>query len=73
MGHKSFECPKKEDKCYRCERLGHKVDVFREKMVCFNCGEEGHKSPTCKKPKKTMGKVFALSGEDVNQVDNLIR
>ncbi|CAJ2645706.1 unnamed protein product [Trifolium pratense] len=27
----------------------------------------------CKKPKKTMGKVFALSGDDADQGDNLIR
>ncbi|MCI52638.1 cellular nucleic acid-binding protein, partial [Trifolium medium] len=47
-------------------------DVCRVKVTCFNCGEEGHKSPVCKKPKKVMGKVFALSGEDADQVDNLI-
>ncbi|MCI24033.1 hypothetical protein A2U01_0045216, partial [Trifolium medium] len=34
---------------------------------------EGHKSPECKKPKKTIGKVFVLSGEGAGQVDNLIR
>ncbi|MCI79611.1 cellular nucleic acid-binding protein, partial [Trifolium medium] len=45
----------------------------QEKVICFNCGEEGHKSPVCKKPKKTVGKVFALSGEGSDQVDNLIR
>ncbi|MCI42128.1 cellular nucleic acid-binding protein, partial [Trifolium medium] len=26
---------------------------YRVKVTCFNCGEEGHKSPACKKPKKT--------------------
>ncbi|GAU49783.1 hypothetical protein TSUD_369070 [Trifolium subterraneum] len=41
--------------------------------TCFNCGEEGHKSPECKKPKKVTGKVFALNGEGADQVDNLIR
>ncbi|MCI38900.1 cellular nucleic acid-binding protein, partial [Trifolium medium] len=68
MGHKSFEFPMKEDKCFRCGRLGHRADVCREKVVYFNCGEEGHKSPECKKPKKTIGKVFALSGEGADQV-----
>ncbi|CAJ2636548.1 unnamed protein product [Trifolium pratense] len=52
--------------CYRS-------DVCQVKVTCFNCGEEGHKSPMCKKPKKTMGKVFALSGDDADQGDNLIR
>ncbi|MCI45266.1 cellular nucleic acid-binding protein, partial [Trifolium medium] len=32
-----------------------------------------HKSPACKKPKKVMGKEFALSGKDADQADNLIR
>ncbi|MCI88418.1 cellular nucleic acid-binding protein, partial [Trifolium medium] len=41
--------------------------------MCFNCGEEGPKNYECKKPKKVVGKVFALSGEDVDQEDNLIR
>ncbi|GAU48411.1 hypothetical protein TSUD_99260 [Trifolium subterraneum] len=40
----------------------YKSDVCDWKPTCFNCGEEGHKSPACKKPKKTMGKVFALNG-----------
>ncbi|MCI64581.1 cellular nucleic acid-binding protein, partial [Trifolium medium] len=43
------------------------------KVTYFNCGEEGHKSPACKKPKNIVGKVFALTGEDADQVDNLIR
>ncbi|MCI61199.1 cellular nucleic acid-binding protein, partial [Trifolium medium] len=73
MGHKSYDCPRKEDKCFNCGKWGHKSDVCRVKVTCFNCGEEGHKSPSCKKPKKVMEKVFALSGEDVDQVDNLIR
>ncbi|MCI74783.1 cellular nucleic acid-binding protein, partial [Trifolium medium] len=71
--HKSYECPRKEAKCFNCGKWGHKSDVCRAKVTCFNCGEEGHKSPVCKKPKKVMGKVFALSGEDADKVDNLIR
>ncbi|MCI72149.1 cellular nucleic acid-binding protein, partial [Trifolium medium] len=39
-GHKIDEFPQKEDKCFRCGRLGHRADVCREKVVCFNCGEE---------------------------------
>ncbi|MCI11011.1 zinc finger protein GIS2, partial [Trifolium medium] len=55
MKYKSFECPKKEDKCFKCARLGHKADVCQEKAICFNFGEEGHKSLVCKKPKNTAG------------------
>ncbi|MCI56303.1 cellular nucleic acid-binding protein, partial [Trifolium medium] len=73
MGHKSYESPKKEDNCFKCGKLGHKADAYKEKVICFNCGEEGHKSLVCKKPKKTVGKVFALSGKGADQVDNLIR
>ncbi|GAU25039.1 hypothetical protein TSUD_155130 [Trifolium subterraneum] len=55
------------DKCYRskeCKATTH---------TCFNCGEEGHNSSECKKPKKVTGKVFALNGEGADQVDNLIK
>ncbi|GAU44259.1 hypothetical protein TSUD_400050 [Trifolium subterraneum] len=55
------------DKCYRSK------ECKATTPTCFNCGEEGHKSPECKKPKKVTGKVFALNGEGVDQVDNLIR
>jgi hypothetical protein len=45
----------------------------KEPISCYNCGELGHKSLECKKPKKVAGKVFALSGDGADQVDNLIR
>ncbi|KAK2382792.1 cleavage and polyadenylation specificity factor subunit [Trifolium repens] len=73
FGHNFYECLSKGDKCYRCGNFGHKADSCKEKITCFNCGEEGHKSTMCKKPKKAGGKVFALSGEAADQVDNLIR
>ncbi|KAK2427684.1 putative mitochondrial protein [Trifolium repens] len=72
LGHRSYDCPK-GDRCFRCGEFGHKVDACKKKVTCFNCGEEGHKSPECKKPKKATGKVFALSGDGSEQVDNLIR
>jgi hypothetical protein len=72
FGHRSYECTRGE-KCYNCGNFGHKSDVCKEKPTCFNCGEVGHKSPACKKPKKIGGKVFALSGEGADKVDNLIR
>ncbi|MCI40230.1 cellular nucleic acid-binding protein, partial [Trifolium medium] len=73
MGHKSYECQRKVDKCFNCGRLGHKYDVCQVKVTCFNCGEVGHKSPACTKPKKVVGKVFALSGDNADQDDSLIR
>ncbi|MCI72304.1 cellular nucleic acid-binding protein, partial [Trifolium medium] len=69
----SYDCPKKLDKCLNYGKTCHKAEVCRTRVFCFNCGEEGHKTVTCKKPKKAMGKVFALSGEDASQEDNLIR
>ncbi|MCI78255.1 cellular nucleic acid-binding protein, partial [Trifolium medium] len=63
----------KVDKCTKCGKLGHKTEACRGRVVCFNCGEDGRKNCECKKPKKVVGKVFALSGEDGDQEDNLIR
>ncbi|MCI50881.1 cellular nucleic acid-binding protein, partial [Trifolium medium] len=36
MGHKSCDCPRKEDKCFNCGKWGHKFDVCRAKVTCFN-------------------------------------
>jgi len=41
-------------------------------ITCYNCGETGHLSSKCTKPKKAAGKVFALNAEEVEQPDNLI-
>ncbi|MCI61646.1 cellular nucleic acid-binding protein, partial [Trifolium medium] len=72
IGHRSFECRKGKDVCFRCGKGGHKAFECKVTAVtCFNCGEDGHKSPKCKKPKKTVGKVFALDGEGADHVDNL--
>ncbi|MCI48658.1 cellular nucleic acid-binding protein, partial [Trifolium medium] len=48
---------KNSGQCYKYGKWGHKSEVCRAKVTCFNC---------CKKPRKVMGKVFALSGEDAN-------
>ena len=43
-------------------------------MTCYNCGEQGHISTKCDKPKKEQarGKVFALSGSETADEDRLI-
>jgi len=75
-GHKSNACPKDEKRCLRCGKKGHTItDCKRGDMVCFNCDEEGHISSQCKKPKKAQanGKVFALTGTQIENEDRLMR
>jgi hypothetical protein len=71
--HKIYECKSQGDKCFQCGQVGHRSTECKNPITCFNCGEEGHKSPMCKKPKKAGGKIFALSGDDAGEEDNLIR
>ncbi|CAJ2654288.1 unnamed protein product [Trifolium pratense] len=73
VGHKIGECKAEGFKCYKCGRFGHKSEECKNLIVCFNCSKEGHISTVCKKPKKVSGKVFALSGDDAGENDNLIR
>ena len=37
-------------------RFSPKGDQPREKIMCYNCGEKGHISPKCSKPKKLQDK-----------------
>ncbi|GAU49377.1 hypothetical protein TSUD_177260 [Trifolium subterraneum] len=63
-----------KDVCYNYGKEGHRSKECKATTpTCYNCGEEGYKSPACKKSKKIIGKVFALNGEEADQVDNLIR
>ena len=75
-GHKSNVCSGDEKRCFHCGKKGHTItDCKRGDMVCFNCDEEGHISSQCKKPKKAQasGKVFALTGMQTVNEDQLIR
>jgi len=75
-GHKSNACLDDEKQCFRCGKKGHTItDCKPGDMVCFNCDEEGHISSQCKKPKKAQasGKVFALTGTQIENEDWLIR
>ncbi|MCI39903.1 cellular nucleic acid-binding protein, partial [Trifolium medium] len=36
-GHRFFECPKKDGKCFKCGDPGHKADECKKLVVCFNC------------------------------------
>jgi hypothetical protein len=56
-------------------RGGHKAyecTYVEKEITCYNCGEKGHISTKCTKPKKVAGKVFALNAEEVEHPDNLI-
>ena len=50
-------------------------DCRHKDVVYFNCGEGGHISAQCKKPKRTQGagKVFAFSGAPTANEDGLVR
>ncbi|XP_058750263.1 uncharacterized protein LOC131623281 [Vicia villosa] len=55
--------------------VGHEVaDCEFKVVVCLNCGEEGHISDQCQKPKRaqTGGKVFVSSETQKTNEDNLI-
>ncbi|XP_058752048.1 uncharacterized protein LOC131625168 [Vicia villosa] len=43
---------------------GELLLAWHKEVICFNCGEEGHISGKCQKPKREPGseKVFALAG-----------
>ena len=43
---------------------GHKSYECKSEITYFKCGEKGHISTKCTKPKKAAGKVFALNADD---------
>ncbi|XP_050908031.1 uncharacterized protein LOC127121615 [Lathyrus oleraceus] len=57
------------------ELSGEGLLLLINNLACFNCGERGHISTQCEKPKKTQsrGKVVALSGVETTTSDNLIK
>jgi hypothetical protein len=72
-GHHVDDCKVPDSSCFKCGKVGHKSFECKVIVTCYNCGESGHISTDCKKPKKSGGKVFASSGEDSGEADNLIR
>jgi hypothetical protein len=73
-GHHIAECKNPTLTCFNCGRTEHSAEERRsKKVVCYNCGEPGHISAKCQKPKKVQpsGNVFALSGEESSEPDNL--
>lgn len=50
---------KKKQACGKCGK-NHSGECMWGKNVCYNCGQEGHLSPNCPKPKK--GGCFACGG-----------
>lgn len=50
MGHLARDCQETEERCYRCNDVGHKSrDCNREKdqISCYNCKEVGHLVKDC--------------------------
>lgn len=67
-------------KCFKCRKKAHLIAEYMSNLpTCYNCGEQGHISVQCQKPKnmratiaQTNGRLFSLSGADVSKSDNLI-
>ncbi|XP_020218013.1 uncharacterized protein LOC109801376 [Cajanus cajan] len=58
--------------CFNCGKPGHRAIECRTSRVitCFNYQEKGHKANEC--PMNRKGRVFALSGAEATQSEDLI-
>ncbi|RDX95970.1 hypothetical protein CR513_21428, partial [Mucuna pruriens] len=71
LGHRSYQCKARDVTCFRCNKRGH---ISRD---CPRARQEsavasGSASGSASKPKAT-GRVFALSGTEAAQSDDLIQ
>src|SRR5262249_4828987 len=55
--------------CVHCGKAHGGTECFRAAGKCYNCGEKGHISKDCTKPRTKPARVFAVTAEEAQAAD----